>query len=105
MAEPVELTKKIKELYNNELDVVTYVGTGREGEPVYMLSDVPLEAMKSSFMGSPWFLFVNVEDITHSKLLQWPDRNFFYIPDPDLEIDPITGKKPVSAPPDSKQES
>ena len=38
MAEPVELTKKIKELYNNELDVVTYVGTGREGEPVYMLS-------------------------------------------------------------------
>ena len=40
MAEPVELTKKIKELYNNELDVVTYVGTGREGEPVYMLSDV-----------------------------------------------------------------
>ena len=84
--------------------MVTYVGTGREGEPVYMLSDVPLEAMKSSFMGSPWFLFVNVEDITHSKLLQWPDRNFFYIPDPDLEIDPITGKKPVSAPPDSQQE-
>ena len=35
MAEPVELTKKIKELYNNELDVVTYVGTGRGKHPIF----------------------------------------------------------------------
>lgn len=94
MAEPVELTQKIKELYHNELAVVTYIGTSREGDPVYMLSEAPLDSMKSCFMGSPWFLFVNTEDIKHSKLLQWPDRNFYYIPDPDLEIDPITGKKP-----------
>ena len=48
-------------------------------------------------MGSPWFMFVNRDDILHSKVMQWVDPDFYYLPDPDLEIDPITGKKPVTA--------
>ena len=97
MSEPLELTQKIKTLFDHELTVVTYIGTSREGEPIYMLSDVELNIMKDCFMGSPWFMFVNRDDILHSKVMQWVDPDFYYLPDPDLEIDPITGKKPVTA--------
>lgn len=97
MSEPLELTQKIKTLFDHELTVVTYIGTSREGEPIYMLSDVELNIMKYCFMGSPWFMFVNRDDILHSKVMQWVDPDFYYLPDPDLELDPITGKKPVTA--------
>ena len=97
MSEPLELTQKIKTLFDHELTVVTYIGTSREGEPIYMLSDVELNIMKDCFMGSPWFMFVNRDDILHSKVMQWVDPDFYYLPDPDLELDPITGKKPVTA--------
>lgn len=97
MSEPLELTQKIKTLFDHELTVVTYIGTSREGEPIYMLSDVELNIMKDCYMGSPWFMFVNRDDILHSKVMQWVDPDFYYLPDPDLEIDPITGKKPVTA--------
>ena len=97
MSEPLELTQKIKTLFDHELTVVTYIGTSREGDPIYMLSDVELNIMKDCFMGSPWFMFVNRDDILHSKVMQWVDPDFYYLPDPDLELDPITGKKPVTA--------
>ncbi|MDT3663317.1 MAG: hypothetical protein ROM54_07355 [Anaerobiospirillum sp.] len=96
MAEPVEITQKLKDLFrkrNQEVAVLEYVGTGTKGEPVYMVSAIPLEVLHDCYLGGPMFIFVDKENISNSQVMDMMSALKYYDVDPDLPYDPALGPR------------
>lgn len=85
MAEPVEITKKVREWFG-DLPILKYVGTC-DGKPVYKLSKLSQYDLEHSFSGGPSHLIVDVDDFEKSTLHPWTDWSFRITPDPDIEQD------------------
>lgn len=85
MAEPLNITKKLKERLG-ELPIFEYVGTC-EGRPVYMVSKLSKYELEHTCNGGPSYLIVNLDDIEKSTFRAWNDYSFQITSDPDIEKD------------------
>ena len=95
MAEPVEITQKLKDFFrsrNQEVAYLQYVGTGPKGEPAYLVSDIPIEVLRDCHMGGPMFVFVDKDNIRNSELMHYLTGLEHYEPDPDLPYDPVVSR-------------
>ena len=96
MAEPVEITQKLKDFFrsrNQEIAVLEYDGTGTKGEPVYMVSDIPLEVLHDCYLGGSKFIFVDKDNLRNSQVMDMMSALKYYDVDPDLPYDPALGPR------------
>ena len=85
MAEPIEVTKKVKKRFSN-WQYIKYVGT-HNGRPVYEISPLSKYDLMHSFNGGPGLLEVNLENFGQSIVHAWDDWSFKFTPDPDVSDD------------------
>lgn len=93
MAEPVEITQKLKDFFssrNQEIAVLKYIGRGRNDEPVYMVSDIPMEILRDCYLGGPRYIFVDKDNIRNSRVLYLGEKDFFFTVDPDVKDNPFS---------------
>ncbi len=91
MAEPTELTKKVKEFLKENYPYIAYVGTFKD-LPTYQISDIPFKDYKFCIQGGPFYFVANPDDLSKSLIFAWNNFNFDYFKsDPDLKpyIDPM----------------
>ena len=107
MAEPVELTKKVKAYLKAnwpELDYVEYVGTFN-GKPAYAVSDIPFEQHAYTVQGGYPFFVAEEHDLTKSLFYHYLDEEFRagfkgdpdYVPKPDPLAEPLEVTEKVQA--------
>lgn len=96
MAEPIELTKKLKEFLKDDMPYVRYRGT-YHGQPVYHVSSIPFEEYEYSVQGGPDYCVVNPDDISKLQFFSW--ANFAFRKeikgDPDIVPEPDPLANPV----------
>ena len=104
MAEPVELTKKLKEFLKDDMPYVRYRGI-YHGQPVYEVSSIPFEEYEYSIQGSSDYCVPNPKDLSQSRFVSWADFAFEreiegdpdYVPEPDPLATPVELSKQLKA--------
>ena len=105
MAEPIELTKKVKEFLKDDYPFVEYIGTYK-GQPAYEVSAIPPEEFEYC-LGAPFYFVANPDDLTKSSLFTWYNHDFrqglqgdpdiVRVPKPDPLANPVELSKQLKA--------